>query len=179
MKNKGKIEKGVYLLYLVMLFLTFQGFCQQREDPLETKYKDAAREIMTNAGYCALITNDAEGAPRVRAMDPFLPDDNFIVWLGTNPKSRKVSQIRKDSRVTLYYLNKDATGYVTIRGLAEIVNDSTDKETYWKEGWENFYPDKDEGYLLIKVVPQWLEVISESQGITGDSTTWQPPKVRF
>jgi len=58
----------------------------------------AAREIMKAAGYCALITVDSSGQPQARVMDAFLPEDDMVVWLATNPKSRKVKQLRRDSR---------------------------------------------------------------------------------
>ncbi|MBE0652182.1 MAG: pyridoxamine 5'-phosphate oxidase family protein, partial [Bacteroidales bacterium] len=112
-------------------------------------------------------------------MDPFLPESDFTVWFGTNPKSRKVDQIKNDPGVTLYYLDSDASGYVMIHGTAQIVNDQQEKENRWKAEWEAFYPNKTEDYLLIKVSPEWMEVISYAYGIVGDPETWEPPIVVF
>ena len=36
-----------------------------------------------------------------------------------------------------------------IYGIADIINDSEEKENRWKEEWEGFYPDSKENYLLI------------------------------
>ena len=145
----------------------------------DSKLKDAAREIMTSAETCALITLDREGRPRVRVMDPFIPDRDFTVWLGTNSNSRKVDQIKNDPRVTLYYLADDASGYVMIHGTAYLVNDQEEKDKRWKKEWEAFYPENRETYLLIKIVPEWMEVVSYPHGITGDPVSWEPPKVIF
>ncbi|MCK5637494.1 MAG: pyridoxamine 5'-phosphate oxidase family protein, partial [Flavobacteriaceae bacterium] len=98
-------------------------------------------------------------------------------WFGTNSKSRKVNQIKKDSRVTLYYLDSDSSGYVMINGLAQLVDDQ--KENKWKEEWTGFYSNNKENYLLIKVTPIWMEISSISRNIVGDTITWQPPKVLF
>jgi len=157
------------------------GFNQiiKLQDSINNKLKKAAREIMTSAGTCALITIDQEGRPRVRVMDPFVPESDFTVWFGTNPNSRKVDQIKKDPKVTLYYLDSDGSGYVMIHGTAQIVIDQEEKEKRWKVEWEAFYPNKTEDYLLIKVSPEWLEVISYTRGIAGDPTTWEPPTVLF
>ena len=157
------------------------GFNQiiKLQDSINNKLKKAAREIMTSAGTCALITIDQEGRPRVRVMDPFVPESDFTVWLGTNTNSRKVDQIKKDPKVTLYYLDIDGSGYVMIHGTAQIVIDQEEKEKRWKVEWEAFYPNKTEDYLLIKVSPEWLEVISYTRGIAGDPTTWEPPTVLF
>ena len=138
-----------------------------------------AREIMKTARYCALITLDSAGRAHARTMDPFPPDENMVVWLGTNPKSRKVAEIRRNHRVTLYYFDSEGQAYVTISGIARIVNDPKQKATRWKDEWKAFYPDREKNYLLIAVVPEKLEVVSEKKGITGDPKTWAPPAVTF
>ena len=32
---------------------------------------------------------------------------------------------------------------------------------------------------LIKVSPEWMEVISYTRGVAGDPITWEPPRVIF
>ena len=136
-----------------------------------------ARDIMKTARYCALITLDSSGRPHARTMDPFSPADDMVVWLATNPKSRKIREIRRNRRVTLYYFERDDQAYVTISGRARIVRDPKEKAKHWKDEWKDFYPDRQ--YLLIAVAPERLEVISVKQGIIGDSITWTPPAVTF
>jgi general stress protein 26 len=139
----------------------------------------AAREIMTSARYCALLTLDASGQSQARALDPFPPDENLVVWLGTNPRSRKVAAIRRNRRVTLYYFDREAQAYVTIYGNARLVNDPEAKRKWWKDEWKSFYLNRASDYLLIRVIPERLEVVSVKQGIVGDSVTWKPPAVMF
>ncbi len=172
----------VCIVIIILLNVPFTGFGQQIEKEsgnADQRLIEAAKEIMTAAGNCALITLDDEGVPRVRAMDPFAPEDDLTVWFGTNSRSRKVDQIKKDPRVSLYYLDKDASGYVIIHGRARLVNDPKEKENRWKAKWEAFYPDKTEDYLLIEVTPTWMEVLSPPKGISADPVTWQPPVVNF
>lgn len=132
-----------------------------------------ARALMERAGKCALITIDSTGHPQVRTMDPFLPDPDFTIWLATNPDSRKVTQLSSNQRVTLYYADYD-NGYVSVYGLAELVEDVVAKKKYWKEEWKSFYPNYPNDYLLIKVRPLRLEMIDYQAGYAGDSLTWQP-----
>jgi len=122
---------------------------------------------------------DENGLPMARAMDPFFPEQDFTIWFGTNPNSRKVKQIKNNPVVTLYYLDKDASGYVVIHGTAQLVDDANEKATHWKEAWNAFYPDKNKDYLLIKVTSNWMEVLSATHGINGDSKTWETPIVVF
>jgi general stress protein 26 len=174
-------RKPVILIFSVLLFMPFTGISQNKllDDSSDNKLIYAAKEIITSASTCALITLDDEGRPRVRQMDAFPPEDDFTIWFGTNPKSRKVNQIKNDSRVTLYYLDSDDTGYVMIHGKAQLVHDLWEKEKHWKSDWEAFYPDYPNDFLLIKVSPDWMEVVSYVYGITGDPDTWEPQQVKF
>ena len=138
-----------------------------------------ARAIIKTARYCALITLDSNGRPHARTMDPFPPEENMVVWLGTNSKSRKVAEIRRHQHVTLYYFVREDQAYVTIAGRARIVQDAAEKAKHWKEEWKDFYPNGRKNYLLIAVIPERLEVISVKQGIIGDAITWMPPAVTF
>jgi general stress protein 26 len=175
------LQTSAYVLSALIFFLPFSGFGQNKERPdsINNTVFSAAREIMISAKTCALISLDPEGRPRVRTMDPFPPENDFTVWFGTTRKSRKVSQIENDPRVTLYYLENDESGYVMIYGHAQIVNNQNEKEKRWKVEWEAFYPNKDEDYILIKVSPEWMEVVSYAHGLIGDPETWSPPSVNF
>ena len=139
----------------------------------------AAREIMTTTRYCALITTDAHGRTNARTMDAFAPDENLLVWFGTNPASRKVAEIRRNPRVTLYYFDRENLAYVTLHGRARVVNDPQEKVRHWKDDWKEFYPDREKGYVLIEVRPLRLEVVNTKTGIVGNSRTWNPPFVDF
>ena len=175
------------ILSKIFLVLCFAGFASSvRSQPKQPAHPDrqsliaTAREIMKTARYCALITLDSNGRPQARTMDPFPPEENMVVWLGTNPKSRKVAEILHNEHVTLYYFVSEDQAYVAISGRARIVQDARAKARYWKDEWKNFYPDREKDYVLITVRPQKLEVISVKKGIIGgNSITWTPPSVTF
>jgi general stress protein 26 len=139
----------------------------------------AAREIIGAQKYCALITVDSSGHPHVRTMNPFPPDSDMVVWIATNSRSRKVREIRSNPRVCLYYANHGAaTGYVSISGKAVLVDDMSEKLKRKREYWTQAFPDW-KYLLLIKVVPQKLEVINYKHGLTNTPETWAPPSVEF
>src|SRR5210317_708933 len=106
MKMYCRFKRKVSNVFFVIILFVPLGIVAQ--DTVITNYERdtlirAAREIIQSAKYCALITLDTSGHPQVRTMDPFLPKDDMVVWLGTNINSRKIKEIRNDSRVTLYY----------------------------------------------------------------------------
>lgn len=175
------LRTSFYLTFAFFSLLTFIGFGQniEQKDSVRTKLTEVARGIMSRSGICTLITLDDNGLPMARAMDPFLPEEDFTVWFGTNPYSRKVKQLKNNPAVTLFYMDKDASGYVVIHGTAELIDNANDKETHWKDAWKAFYPDKNNDYLLIKVSPNWMEVLSTTYGVTGDPKTWEAPIVVF
>jgi general stress protein 26 len=163
------------------VFAPLSGAAGQEEAAAATRQDTllaAARDIMENIRFCALITLDDSGHPRVRAMDPFLPDDNWIVRMGTNTNTRKANEIRNDSRVTLYYTHPGNMGYVIIYGTAKLLEDPKAKDEWFKEEWAQFYPDK-KGFVVIEVTPDRLEVLDYTRGIQGAPNTWMTPTVTF
>ena len=182
MKKCVRVAGAGVLIFSVFIFLCPSGIWAQdaKSDQFERDTLiSAARELMETARYCALITVDNTGHPQVRTMDPFSPGEDMVVWMGTNVNSRKVGEIRGDSRVTLYYEAKNGGGYVVLKGNGFLIDDPEKVEIYWKAEWDQFYPDKYSTYTLIKVVPEELEIIDYKHGITSSSSIWSVPHLKF
>jgi general stress protein 26 len=141
---------------------------------------DAARRIIASARFAMLVTVDAEGQPQARMMDPFAPDSQMVIWIGTNPRSRKVAEVEKEARVALSYFDAASLAYVTITGRAHLVDDPEEKAQRFKPEWAGIYPNRAQDYVLLKVTPERLELISEREGVGfTDSLSWRPPVVKF
>ena len=167
--------KYTTLVFCVFIFIS----CNKTPKSNLNDKKEIAREIIVNAKNCALITVDINGVAHARTMDPFLPEEDFTIWMATNPKSLKVSQIQENSKTTLYYFDAKTVSYVTLQGNSEIINSNEKKEKFWKEEWKNFYKNRTTDYLLIKFTPKSGTVVSEKYNILGDSITWQAPSLKF
>ena len=148
------------------------------QEPSRAELLGIAREVVAGAAFVSLATVDAGGVPAVRAMDPLPPDEDWVVWLATNPGSRKVEQVRARPRVALHYLAAGVPAYVTLIGRARLVDHPETKARHWKDSWTPFYPDRDQA-LLIEVTPIRLEVVSEAHGAPGDPETWRAHVVEF
>lgn len=139
----------------------------------------AAREIMGAQKYCALVTIDSSGRANIRTMNPFPPEKDMAVWMATNSRSRKVKEIRNNPKVVLYYANHtQATGYVAITGRAVLVDDMEEKTKRKRDYWTQSFPDW-KYLLLIKVIPERMEVINYKYGLVNGSDNWDPPSVEF
>lgn len=149
------------------------------EIPSRTKIVAAAREIMQAAHYCTLVTIGADGQPQARIVDPFPPDSDLTIWIATNPLTRKVDEIRRDPRVTLMYFSAATFEYVTIIGTAVADTGTIAKAGHWKDAWASLYKEKNRGddYLLLRVKPSRMEVVSVRRGIANDPKTWRPASV--
>ena len=139
------------------------------------------REIMVSARYCALITLDDSGTPAVRAMDPFPPEEDLVVWLGTNARTRKVADLTRDPRAALYCHDVAAGAYATLRGTAAVVTDPAAKARHWKTEWKDFYDDEFRGddYVLLRFEPEIVEIISMKHGIATDPKGFAPAVLRL
>ena len=175
LKFSKATQRIKFVLFLCLLF-NFMS-CMNTSKTSKMSLKEIAKELMVHSESAALITVDSLGVSHVRAMDPFLPEDNFTVWMGTNPKSLKVSQIQKNKLVSLYYFDKESASYITLQGVATIVNAKDKKKQYWKKEWKNFYKNTTTDYVLIKFVPNKAKIISEKHHVLGDSITWDAPKL--
>ncbi len=139
----------------------------------------AAREIIGLQQYCALVTMDSANQPNIRTMNPFPPDSAMTVWIATSSRTRKAEEIQRNPNVSLYYADHaHARGYVAIRGRASLVDDPQEKIKRKRDYWKYAFPDF-KYLLLIKVVPERMEVINYQRGIVADSLTWMPPSVQF
>jgi len=139
----------------------------------------AAREIMGAQTYCALVTLDATGRPQVRTMNPFPPEEDMTVWFATNTRSRKVREMRRDPRVTLYYSDHEtAIGYVALAGRAVLVEDMQEilkrKRAYWDQAFPGL-----KNLVLVKVVPERLDVLNYKAGTQADPETWRTPSIEL
>ena len=169
---------GTWVIVLACLLAPIQGLRAQATVPRDTLMV-AVREIIEAARFCALVTFDESGDARVRMMDPFPPEEDMTIWMGTNRRTRKVHEIESDPRVTLYYASPDAVGYVSISGKAILIDDPMEKTSRWKEGWEGLYADREADFILVQVIPEQMEVINLSRGIGGDPESWEPPVIEF
>jgi general stress protein 26 len=139
----------------------------------------AAREIMGLQTYCALITTDSTGLPNVRTMNPFPPDSAMNVWMATNSRSRKAQDIRRNPNVSLYYADHaNARGYVTIRGRAILVDEMQEKLRLKRAYWTQAFPDW-QYLLLVKVVPERIEVVNYKRGIVSTGDSWNVPCIKL
>jgi general stress protein 26 len=137
----------------------------------------AARDIISQTTYCGLVTIDSNGQPQVRTMNPFPVEDDFVIWFATSRSSRKVGELKTNPKVAVYFANQNsAIGYVNISGKAEVIDDKELLVEMKREYWEGI-PNWQDIFVLIKIVPERLEVVNYSHDINNDPKTFKAPSI--
>ena len=156
---------------LLFAVLAGNGFAQSAD-----QIRAAAFDVMKAARYCTLITIGGDGQPQARIVDPLVAESEGRIWIATNPLTRKVDEIKRDSRVTLMFFNQSANEYVTVLARATVVTDPVRKAAHWKAEWKPFYKEQTAGpdFMLFEVTPSRLEVSSPRHKLNNDPKTWRP-----
>ncbi len=143
--------------------------------PTPPEMRAAAFDVMRAARYCTLITNGADGQPQARIVDPLIVESESAIWIATNPLTRKVTQIKRDERVTLMFFNASEGEYVAVFAKAFPVADAARRAAHWKPEWLPFYKGGVNGDVtMFEVKPFRLEVSSPRHHLNNDPKTWRP-----
>ena len=169
------------IIKITVAAVLFSAFIPLKINAQQSANRDtvilAAREIIRETTYCALVTVDADGQPQIRTMNPFPANDQLITWFATSRTSRKVKEIKNNSKVCVYWADHiSAKGYVNITGTAEVIDDKELLIKMKRDYWENI-PDWQNIFVLIKIVPETIEVINYRHGLNNDPGSFRAPSI--
>jgi general stress protein 26 len=123
---------------------------------MEVRHDPDARakvhEMIGKAQFAMMGTYDAAGACHSRPMVA-VEHGGGELWFFTQSDSRKVSELRRDSRVLLDYADGDAQNYVSLVGRAMVTEDRERAKELWSEPLRTWFPDgpEDDRIALIRV----------------------------
>jgi general stress protein 26 len=141
-----------------------------------TSDKEKIAAIMKEtSSYAYLATSDGD-QPRVRPVSPIVEDD-LSIWITTFNSSRKVSQIQKNPRISLAFVEYPrGEKAATVIGKAEIIEDLEKKKRVWKLATFDlleFFPDgpESEEFCLLKIA---ISKIEWRDSWTGGTKIFEP-----
>ena len=164
------------LFSIIFLFISVYSFSQEYS---EKNIKEIANSIINDSHSCVFVTLDSNQNPVSRLMDPHVYNNDFEIYLVTNPKSRKVTHLLNNNTISLNFISKEGDSYVSINGTALIINDFSKKKKYWKSTWTPYYKDWNNDSILIKIHTKSLEIVSSSNDISSNPVTWKPTTIIF
>ena len=141
----------------------------------------SASKQARSAKYAFLITIGDSGWPSARLVEPIIEPDFQGIWIGTNPSLRKMTEIDSNPKVTLAFADKRAQANLVIYGDATIETDLALRRRYWRAQWRLFFPEgpKGEDYVLIRIVPQRMEVMDFARNIIAEPFGLKPALLEF
>ncbi|MCL2579841.1 MAG: pyridoxamine 5'-phosphate oxidase family protein [Oscillospiraceae bacterium] len=96
---------------------------------------------------------DADGFPNMKAMLPPRKREGLRhFWFSTNTSSNRVAQYRKNSKASIYFVDRRFFRGVMLKGAMEVFEDAQTKEMIWEDGDEQYYPEgvTDPDYCVLK-----------------------------
>jgi general stress protein 26 len=136
---KNGFIRFIVIIPVVLLVSASSLTAQEEKGKISSDSLLSAARIIAESATCrVLITVDETGKPHARAMAPFAPEENWVIWLGTTRGSRKTKQIQNNPNVVVYYYETVGKSYVSVSGKARLVNDPDKKSKYWVDAWSAF-----------------------------------------
>jgi general stress protein 26 len=134
---------------------------------------DITKRIIEAADYCVLITSGDSGWANARLMQPFQPEEDWTIWFGASPRSRKVREIEANPQATVTYQDDREHAYVTLLGQARVERDLEARRRHWRVEWAMFWPEGpgSDDYVLIQFVPSRIELMNLSRRVAPGPRT--------
>ncbi len=117
------------------------------------------RELVEDIKTAMLITQAENGKLSGRPMGTAEIDKEGNIWFFTNEFSKKVAEISHESKVLLSYASPSKNSYISVNGIASLVDDKEKIKALWNPMLNAWFPEglDDPKLLLIKVDPQEAE----------------------
>ena len=134
------------------------------------QYLEVARETIRAAEFGFLVTTDLSDRLHARLMQPFEPGDDWRIWLGTSPRTRKIAEISHNENVLLAFSNVSLGAYATAAGPATLMTDVGLRKKYWRDEFAMYWPAGPDGddYILICLTPERIELVNDAAGVAPE-----------
>ena len=141
--------------------------------------KKICLELMKSSKAAYFTTIDARGYPITRAMFNLRNSEQFPefskffneltnpfeIYISTNTASSKISHIKKNPKISVYYCEPDDFKGVMFGGEVEIIYDMDIKRQIWLNWWDKYYREglEDPDYTLLRLKPKVAHVYFKLQ----------------
>lgn len=121
---------------------------------------DKIREMIKDVKYAMMTTITSEGHLH---SCPMTTSETSLgakeIWFIGDKTSEAVANIKNSKQVNLSYVSQQDKDYVSINGVAELVEDKDKLDELWSPVYNAFYEHgkEDPDVQLIKIVPNGVE----------------------
>lgn len=120
---------------------------------------DKLAKMAEDIKFCMFCTIGYDGTITSRPMTTTEVDAEGNVWFYTNKLSEVSIEADQKNNVCLAYACPTDNDYLSVTGIASVVQDKEKIRELWKSTYKAFFPEgvNDPQLTLIKVVPQKAE----------------------
>ncbi|MGO4927901.1 pyridoxamine 5'-phosphate oxidase family protein [Fundicoccus sp. Sow4_F4] len=121
------------------------------------EHVEKVRQLIKDSDIALLTTVTPDGLETRPMMTQEVEFDGDL-WFFTLKDTAKVTEITENPAVNVGYVHKNKS-FVSIRGVAEVVEDTEKKEELWNKAYEAIFDvnAKDPSLILLKVLVQSVE----------------------
>lgn len=121
------------------------------------EHVEKVRQLIKDSDIALLTTVTPDGLETRPMMTQEVEFDGDL-WFFTLKDTAKVTEIKENPAVNVGYVHKNKS-FVSIRGVAEVVEDIEKKEELWNKAYEAMFnvEAKDSSLILLKVLVQSVE----------------------
>ncbi len=129
----------------------------------------AASATIRRKRFCLFISQGGTDLS-ARVLQPWPPGPALDVWFGTSASSRKVTELRDDSRATIAYQDDGMAACVVLAGRVSVIDAADERVRRFMPSWYAFWPDgpASPDFVLLHFVPHRIEVWDGRRGITPE-----------
>ena len=117
----------------------------------EAEKRDRLRDLMAGFSMAMLVTRTDDGGMRARPLRIAEMGSDGALYFSTAVGSPKVHELQTDGHVAV--VMQDHRRFVSVSGIARIVQDRALIDRLWSESWRIWFPTgKDDPSLCVLVV---------------------------
>jgi general stress protein 26 len=127
-------------------------------------------ELIKSSKIAMIGTLDDDGYPNIKAMLNLVSDGMKTIWFSTNTSSKRVTQIKKNMKASVYFVDQDRFKGLLLVGEMEVANDEESRKKLWFEGSERYYPlgISDPDYCVLRFTARKGNYYQGLQNISFD-----------
>jgi general stress protein 26 len=116
-----------------------------------------ALELANRSEIAMVGTNGDEDYPNIKAMIKMENEGLRAVWFSTNTSSRRVAQLARSPKASVYFVDFETWMGLMLVGEVEILQDQASRERLWREGYEKYYSlgVTDPDYTVLRFTARW------------------------
>ena len=119
---------------------------------MNSQIKSEVKKLRKSSKFAYVGSVNEDGFPQIKCMFNIKSDDVKTHYFSTNTSSKRVSQISKNPKTSVYICDEIFFKGALFTGTSEILTDNETKERFWRKGDEKYYPKgvTDPDYCIIK-----------------------------